>query len=180
MRRILSNTSMIVLGIILVALAVPVTASAQTIRLIEVLNTPWKYHTNVVSPGFTPADAWIAPDFDDSSWPSGTGAFGFESTPDEYTNAVTSTCKCPFNTFITPPNQSGGPSCYYRKHFTFANDPRGVTLNFTNWGCDGFIVYLNGVELYSFDMPDTPRPMTWDINTLPNGANPLGEGAPIV
>jgi hypothetical protein len=49
-----------------------------------------------------------------------------------------------------------------------------VYLSFTNYIDDGLLVYLNGVELFSFNMvPD--RPVLWSVNALPGGANPGGE-----
>src|SRR6266542_748552 len=170
----------------------------QTVQLLSFTNTVWKYLANTNDPGYATADAWTAPAHDDSTWLSGTGLFGYESTASEYDAFGL------FHTYIAPPNGvavglpifpgqpdsplspgpsgagSGGPSAYFRTHFTWTGNPAGVTLNFRNAADDGFIVYLNGVELYSFDMPDIPRPMTWDINTLPGGANPLGEAVPIV
>src|SRR6266536_3675174 len=128
MRGIHSKSSMIVFAVILVALAGSLTASAQTVRLIEILNDPWKYHTNNVDPLYDPADAWIAPSFPDDSWPTGTGLFGRESQVPpgdfQYTNvdvqcSIAAGRPCVFTTFILNPAAGGPPSTYFRKHFTF-------------------------------------------------------------
>src|SRR5204862_5780644 len=52
-------------------------------------------------------------------------------------------------------------------------------FNVTSFVDDGIIVYLNGVELFNFNVPAT-RPMTWDVNTLPGGANPAPFGEPSI
>src|SRR5205823_10864325 len=46
---------------------------------------------------------------------------------------------------------------YFRTHFTMPNYPAsvlaGTTLLSTNWIDDGCVVYLNGAELFRFNMP---------------------------
>src|SRR5213075_2268847 len=99
-------------------------------RLLELTNQ-WSYHTNIVNPNFATPDAWTAPGFDDSSWPTGFGVFGFESTAGIYPPG--------FNTFITPPGQGGGPSSYFRTHFNWSGGTAGVTFKTTNYIDDGII-----------------------------------------
>ena len=136
-------------------------AAAEPVPLLDVTSSVWRYHTNKFNPGYIPADAWVAPGFNDTSWPSGRGTFGFESTADIYPA---------FNTYITPPNAGGGVSSYFRTHFTWTNSTvAGVTLMATNYVDDGMIVWLNGVEISAFNMPAN-RPVAWNDSTLPGGA----------
>jgi hypothetical protein len=159
-----------------------------TFLLLDYTNT-WRFHTNYVDPGFSPGDAWASPDFDDSQWRSGQGLFGYESTAGEYDLFA------PFNTYISPPYRGiffgqppfpappppppGPISTYFRTHFNWDTPALNVVLNFTNAVDDGIIVYLNGVELYSFNVP-AERPLPWNLLSLPGGANPLGEAVPVI
>jgi formylglycine-generating enzyme required for sulfatase activity len=147
----------------LLLMAGAMAVSAQPIPLLNVTSSVWRYHTNKFDPAYAPADAWVAPGFDDSTWPSGRGTFGFESTANLYPT---------FNTYITPPTSGGGVSSYFRTHFSWTNNTTAnVTFITTNYVDDGMIVWLNGVEIYSFDMPAN-RPVAWNVSTLPGGANP--------
>lgn len=181
-----------------VAVVSPIAALAQPVQLITYTNTVWKYRANTSDPGYVPADAWTAAAFDDSGWPSGQGLFGYESTANLYA-AVGD-----FHTYIVPPNgvasgspifpgqagsplspgpsgpASGGPSAYFRTHFTWNGTTDEVLFSITNAVDDGIIVYLNGQIVMNFNVPTTPSPMTWDINTLPGGANPAPFGEPSV
>src|SRR5436190_3530640 len=67
---------------VLIALLGGASPSAQgaNIQLVDATNTVWRYHTNKFDPGYTPVDSWIFPAFDDSSWPTGKGTFGLETT----------------------------------------------------------------------------------------------------
>jgi hypothetical protein len=103
-------------------------------------------------------------------------------------DAIASYAPWTINTYIpnprsddNPPTVAGsGPlSSYFRTHFTWSGPTAGVTLRFTNYVDDGIIVYLNGQELFAFNEPPE-RPIPWDSLVRPNGANPLGEGVPII
>src|SRR5262245_30753746 len=59
-----------------------VTAHAQSTVLITWTNTVWKFRPNTNAPAYSPADAWTAVAFDDSSWLTGQGLFGYETFPD--------------------------------------------------------------------------------------------------
>jgi len=145
--------------------------------LLDYTNT-WRFHTNNIDPAFSPGDAWASPEFDDSQWPAGQGLFGYESSPAEYALFA------PFNTYIPIPFTGSpeffGPiSTYFRTHFSWDFPPLNVVLSFTNAVDDGIIVYLNGVELYSYNVP-AERPLPWNLLSLPGGATPLGEGVPVI
>jgi hypothetical protein len=145
--------------------------AAPRIQLINATNTPWMYRPNTTDPAYVPADAWTVPEFDDSGWSGpGVGIFGRESTPLIY--------PFPFNTPIPAPSQGGPVSTYLRTHFNWDHETRGVSLYLTNYIDDGMVVYLNGVELWAFNMP--ARPVAWNAATLPQSANPLGEAVPVI
>jgi hypothetical protein len=173
----------------LMATAIPVIAllafcsiaAAQRVQLVTYDSTPWRYLTNKVDPALTPADVWTTPGFNDSAWATGFGIFGQEPTATLYTapQANFVSCQCPFQTFITSPNGGGPVSTYLRTYINWTNPITGsVQFTFTNYVDDGMVVYLNGVELFAYNMPT--RPVPWNAATLPNAANPLGEGVPFV
>ena len=160
-------------------------ASAQTkFQMIHQTNTVWSYHTNKTDPGYAPADAWTARLFDDSSWPTGKGYLGLETTPTASYNPgaiVANPCNCFSGTYITPPAGGGGVSSYFRTHFNWTNSPAGVTLLFTNWVDDSIVVYLNGTLLFSFNVSATKTyPLAWNDANPSGVANPLGEGVGFV
>jgi hypothetical protein len=165
---------------LLIALLAPGQASAQSVQLVHQTNTVWSYHTNRTDPGYVPADAWTAPLFDDSTWPTGKGYFGFESASATYNpgTTVVNPCNCFPGTYITPAGGSGGISSYYRTHFNWTNSATSsVLFTFTNWVDDSVVVYLNGTLLFSFNVsPAKTYPLAWNDAGPSGAANPLGEG----
>ncbi len=157
-------------------------ASAQPVQIIHPTNTVWNYLTNKTDPGFSPADAWTAPSFDDSSWPTGKGYFGFEPTAANYNpgSTVANPCNCFLGTHITPPGSAGPISSYFRTHFNWTNSvTQSVTFVTTNWVDDSLIVYLNGAPIYTFNVTK-PLPILWNDASPSGSANPLGEGVGFV
>lgn len=131
----------------------------------------WKFRPNTNALTASPSDEWAQLDYDDAGWSEGPGLFGYETRPDLYQRFA------PFQTYVSPPRGGQGPlSCYFRKRFSWDGTSSPFYLNFTNLVDDGMIVYLNGVELFSFNMPEAPRPMTWDGLAL--ATDRLGEGVP--
>ncbi|MFM6934501.1 MAG: CotH kinase family protein [Flavobacteriales bacterium] len=88
-------------------------------------NSTWSYKV----PSSTTSALWISPAFDASSWSQGPGGFGFGDNDD--------------NTTI-PTNSA---SVYTRIEFNIANINQlvGLVLNFDY--DDGYVAYLNGVEV---------------------------------
>ena len=76
--------------------------------------------------------------FDDSAWPLGQGFLGLEtSSPYPYPHPI-----------LTSLTVGGGRITYYfRRHFSMAFNPGGVTLTVSNWIDDGAVFYLNGAEV---------------------------------
>ncbi len=92
--------------------------------IIEAADT-WKY----IIPVSEPPQEWTDPGFDDTSWLSGPGGFGYGDDDD--------------STQVPP----GTISVYIRKSFTLAN-ASDLSLAFlcVNYD-DGFVAYLNGTEI---------------------------------
>jgi len=87
----------------------------------------WKY-LNINS---APPSTWNASSFDDASWSSGAGEFGY-GEGDEATVLVK---KNPSVTY------------YFRKKVTISANPAGMIFNLNFKHDDGAIVYVNGVEV---------------------------------
>src|SRR5207249_2626904 len=121
-----------------------VSVSAQPVELVGVTNHIWSYFTNGVDQG----QAWKEVGFVDSSWPTGRGLFGANpDIPYPY----------PFVIPISGPTNTQVWTVYYRTHFNWsgATAPPGVVLSLTNYVDDGDVMYLNGAEIYRFNMPAT-------------------------
>ncbi len=110
---------------------------------------------------------WFTDDFDDSGWPSGTGGVGYERNPGDPINFIGL-----FNIDVEAGMYDGGSnpnantSCYIRIPFT------GSSAEFNNMTLkvrydDGFIAYLNGVEVARRIFPEGQTPQ-WNSSTYPD------------
>ena len=106
-------------------------------------NSTWSYKV----PSSTTSALWISPAFDASSWSQGPGGFGFGDNDD--------------NTTI-PTNSA---SVYTRIEFNIANINQlvGLVLNFDY--DDGYVAYLNGVEVSRNGLSGSGQP---SFNQLAN------------
>ncbi|NLF32423.1 MAG: lamin tail domain-containing protein [Planctomycetes bacterium] len=115
--------------------------------------------------GDAPADlagtAWTDPAYDDAGWPTGRGLLYVEG----------STLPAPKNTPLT----IGRMTYYFRTHFTLTGDPAQVaSLDLSTIVDDGAVVYLNGVEVYRYNMPDGPIDYLTTSESTVNNAGVLG------
>lgn len=156
-----------------------VTNITQTVRtLVNVTTTSWRWDNS----GSDRGTAWRAPAFDDSTWSTGLGLFGRETTLAKY--------PYPFQTAIPSPSQTGGHiTVYYRTHFSWNNSLTNFQLIATNYVDDGAVFYLNGTEvgrlrisanpvLYTSTASDQsnegmPEVLTFPTNNLVVGDNVL-------
>jgi len=115
-----------------------------------------------IIPSSNPSNSWINQSFNDSSWQQGAGGFGYKN------NGVID------NISTTVP--SGTNSVYVRKSFTVNDlaimDELWLDIDYD----DGFVAYINGVEIARANMVDQ-RPnynavtTTWRENTdFPSGS----------
>jgi hypothetical protein len=112
------------------ALLVLSCAAAQAVTPLPKFST-WRWST-----GADLGSSWRASAFDDSSWPSGPGALGFGDP------------------FIATPIPMGPnattryPTAYFRTAFLVNDDPASIaSLSLAVNYDDGFVLWLNGVEL---------------------------------
>jgi hypothetical protein len=101
----------------------------------------WRPGTNEAS---SPPDAWRGPGFDDSGWAAGQAPFYYDNSP-----TVQSTYTG--NTLIT--GMRSNYSCVFLRHaFVLPNATLFTNLSFRFRGDDGFVTWLNGVEVCRYNM----------------------------
>lgn len=100
----------------------------------------WKYWAN--SQANYPAN-WHTTGFDDSAWPSGTGELG-------YGDGDESTCipaASPVAGTLCTPTGNKWPAYYFRKVINIPDPAIYTNFSFNIDRDDGFVVYVNGVEV---------------------------------
>jgi len=153
---------------LVIALALQLVVAAQAQTLVTVTNTVWKYLADGVDQGTD----WKNSGFDDSTWLSGRGLFGNDTTIAGYT-AVGGFATTINGTGSTP---AGPQTAYYRVHFNWVGTTAGVVFTTTNYIDDGFVMYLNGTEILRYNITADPVAYTTGADT----ANPAGEGVAVV
>jgi hypothetical protein len=85
--------------------------------------------------------AWKDKTFNDSSWPQGAALLALEGTTPE-----------PVRTPLVRQDPAGAGiiTDYFRTHFTYNGDVAGAKLSLRHVVDDGFVLYLNGTEVYRF------------------------------
>ena len=123
--------------VICLLLGSPFSAWAERVTLLP-QNSQWRYFKGTKSPSLLPT-FWSQPSFNDDSWLSG-------MTPLYYGGSIAS------GTLLSD-MRGNYSSVYMRKTFLF---PEGNYTGFTLKALsdDGFILWLNGVELFRYNVPD--------------------------
>ncbi|MFT6178741.1 MAG: hypothetical protein ACJAQT_003210 [Akkermansiaceae bacterium] len=103
--------------------------------------------------------------FDDSSWAAATNGVGFESS-----GGIIELV----NTNIGSEMRGTNASCYVRFEFDFENVENINSITLSVWSDDGFVAYLNGVEVGSLLKPE---PLEWNSNTDGGRSHPGGDTA---
>src|SRR5262249_5786828 len=100
---------------------------------------------------------WIAPRFDDSSWHRGLNGLGYEATPDIF---------APFlKTDVLELMYERAPSCYIRLPFLVSNLGDVAQTALRVQFDDGFVAWLNGVEVARSNAPPVLR---WNSEATAN------------
>jgi hypothetical protein len=116
------------------------------------LSNEWKYDQSARNLG----TAWRAVGYDDSSWPSGPGLFGYDDTTTSFFYSLIQT---PFNVSDDPDFYT--VTFYFRLHLPSLDGTQLYGLSFTNLIDDGAVFYLNGNELYRQNLPGAPATITY-------------------
>ena len=109
------------------------------VTLVDAATSSWKVNDTGTDLGTD----WLGQTYDDSSWTTGLGLFGYTPSPGLYPAIQTALSPSP-NTY------------YFRTHFNFANNVGNVAFVVTNELSDGAIYYLNGAEVKRVRMPAGP------------------------
>jgi hypothetical protein len=116
--------------------ASPPSILTTNLPLVGLANTSWKFNAS----GTDLSTNWLGLTYDDSSWTSGLGLFGYTPSAGLYP---------PIQTAL-----SAGPNTYYfRTHFTWNYQTANLAFVITNYLSDGAVYYINGVEVDRLRMP---------------------------
>jgi len=119
--------------------ATPGTGPAYATTALVPLDATWTYCTDR-----NPSGDWVTNAYDDSDWPSGQGALGYE----------TASLPEPIRTALKPDDRI---TRYFRTTFSFDGVPSAdAQLHLLALIDDGAVFYLNGVEVHRLNMPSGP------------------------
>jgi hypothetical protein len=126
----------VVFGLV-VAFVMLLAAASAPAALVFNMNAAWRYlkGTNEAS---TPVSAWRAQGFNDSSWGVGNMAFYYGET---------------LSGTLLADMQGNYSSVFFRKTFNIANASEVTAMELRSILDDGFIAWINGVEVARFNMP---------------------------
>lgn len=105
---------------------------------------------------------WNARVFDDSAWPTAVSGLGYGFANLLTINGVPNT---PIITTTIPPAERVNKSIYVRFPFTIANPTGATAVRLKSRHDDGFVCYLNGVEIGS---GLKPSPLLWNSASSAN------------
>ena len=150
-------------------------ASAQTTVIFGITNTVWRYDTNGTELHGT---GWEQKNFNDSNWPQGRAVLGLE--PNFANQALIGTR---FSLFHPGSTTVRVTSYWFRVHFNLPENPialgSALTLSSSNYIDDGYVMYLNGVEIDRYNMPGVPGTPDVFYTTMATAANPAGDTTPV-
>ncbi len=109
----------------------------------------WQYQQT----GSDLGTAWREPGYNDSAWPSGPGLLG-------QVRPGGAGLPAPLRTDLSV--SSSKPTFYFRTRFNWDGGTLPTALSIHHVTDDGLVLYLNGQEIYRFNMPSGPV----DFNTL--------------
>ncbi len=101
----------------------------------------WRYEAS----GGDPGAAWVATNYNDSTWTSGLGLFAFEEMAAVATNTHTTLP-------LTGTNGAPITTWYFRTQFQYDGSLKTPFLILSNIVDDGVVFYLNGSEIARFNM----------------------------
>ena len=104
-------------------------------------------------------ESWRHPAFDDSGWIAGTGGVGFETSPADYSGLL--------GTDVGPEMSGRTGSCFVRFNVDVDNRDELTGLQIEAQYDDGFVAWLNGVEVAR---RSAPAPLVW--NSLATADHP--------
>ncbi|HEY2953441.1 MAG TPA: Ig-like domain-containing protein [Verrucomicrobiae bacterium] len=107
-------------------------------------NSTWKLLKGLAEAS-APTDAWRQPGFDDSTWSNSLAPFVFGEPT--FTNALNP------GTDLGDMTNNAYSSIYLRQPFVVANAGTVTNLLLSHRSDDGFIAWINGIEVFRYNMP---------------------------
>jgi len=164
----------IVCGGLLLAAAGTAGPKARAATLIP-LDSEWRWLKGLTEASQPDTTAWRQVDFDDSSWAIGPAPFWYGERLSSPGTEL--------------PDMRGGYTCIFmRRTFQVANPADIETLTLGAHSDDGFVAWINGVEVARFNMPDgepradgtarpaLPEPIPFQTFEIANPADILSPG----
>jgi hypothetical protein len=112
----------------------------------------WKYFLGTSEASDPDTTAWRLTEFDDSSWLSG-------PTPTGYANPANSPSEANIVTFTPSVQEAGNLSVFFRKKFSVLKPSSVGQLTLNVNIDDGFVAWINGVEIGRYNFPDGMEPL---------------------
>src|SRR6185369_10999827 len=169
--------SLVLVGLVGLATSVQAAIIFQT-------NTTWQYFKGTGEASTPDNCAWREIGFDDSAWSTGQAAFYYDNSPGNLTEYFG-------NTKLT--DMFGGYTCLFlRAAFVLTNVADVVSLDFGAVIDDGYIAWINGVEVERYNMPGgvvpyngtasatLAEPPPFILNTITNARSFLVSGTNVV
>jgi Calcineurin-like phosphoesterase len=152
------NSSDIAMNLLLSGNVVPVSNGDSLITNNE---TNWRFLVSATDPGAT----WKSVGLNETSWGTGTTILGYGDADTNIPNHVVGDGANAGNGFAK------NITTYFRKHFTLTNPiPGYLSLNLSLICDDGAVVYLNGTQIYSQNMPAVFTNTTVASTSIANAA----------
>ncbi|MFP6738185.1 MAG: hypothetical protein VCD34_05535, partial [Planctomycetota bacterium] len=138
-----SSFSIFILGTFCLAFCIPAMQGAETV-LVQV-EAEWKYVTGAQEASSPDPGAWRSLEFDDSAWTVSPAAFGY-GEPELGTDFA----------LLDPPMRRNYTSVFLRRTFEVAALEDLESYDLSALYDDGFIVWINGLEVLRVNMEGDP------------------------
>ncbi len=120
------------------------------------IDEEWRYHDQGLDLGST----WRQPAYDDSAWPVGPAPLGFGNGSEA--------------TVLASGADAKPITVYFRQTFEMPEDLLEQPLTIRLRGDHGAVVYLNGMEVFRYNLP--PGNIAYDTSALPSTGGSNGDG----
>ncbi len=123
------------------------TRISQTNQVLITSKASWRYFDGGAAPTNIAGRSWIAFDYSDATWPSGSATLGFAGT------APTTPVSTRTKRYVNGISGTQVTTTYFRNSFTLTSTNGMNLLNASLMRDDGVIIYLNGTEIFREYMP---------------------------
>ncbi len=120
------------------SVVIPCAVITSNLTLLALTNV-WRYNQTDNLDGAN----WQAINFNDATWPAGSGLLAFENNSD--INGLIRTALA--DPRVAPPGLTPGHAYYFRARFNLTSDLTGFTVTAAAYADDGAVIYINGNEL---------------------------------